>query len=76
LAKQHIHIQYVFDASLIIMLFDPAGQPASLHTYSVALEDGAFIGKIFSHSQNRDRIPQFLHAFQEHRYVSLVAYCL
>jgi len=41
--------------------------PASLHTYSIALEDGAFIGKIFSHTQNRTRIPEFLHAFQEHR---------
>ncbi|KAF7335651.1 FAD-binding-3 domain-containing protein [Mycena venus] len=41
--------------------------PVSLHTYSIALEDGAFIGKIFSHTKNRNRIPEFLHAFQEHR---------
>jgi len=41
--------------------------PVSLHTYAIALEDGAFIGKIFSHTRNRDRIPEFLHAFQEHR---------
>ncbi|KAJ6509748.1 hypothetical protein DFH09DRAFT_1198750 [Mycena vulgaris] len=42
----------------------PAG---SLHAYSIALEDGAFIGKIFSHTRDRDRIPEFLNAFQEHR---------
>ncbi|KAJ6520799.1 hypothetical protein DFH09DRAFT_1193753 [Mycena vulgaris] len=42
----------------------PAG---SLHAYSIALEDGAFLGKIFSHTRDRDRIPEFLNAFQEHR---------
>ncbi|KAJ6594841.1 hypothetical protein B0H19DRAFT_1247480 [Mycena capillaripes] len=41
--------------------------PGSLQTYAIALEDGAFIGKIFSHTRNRARIPEFLHAFQEHR---------
>ncbi|KAJ7662578.1 hypothetical protein DFH06DRAFT_1396681 [Mycena polygramma] len=41
--------------------------PGSLHTYSVALEAGAFIGKIFSHTRSPARIPEFLHAFQEHR---------
>ncbi|KAJ7123121.1 hypothetical protein C8R44DRAFT_785327 [Mycena epipterygia] len=42
----------------------PAG---SLQAYCIALEDGAFIGKIFSHTRNRDRVPEFLYAFQEHR---------
>ncbi|KAK6996669.1 FAD-binding-3 domain-containing protein [Favolaschia claudopus] len=41
--------------------------PAATHTYSVALEDGAFIGQIFSHTRSRNRVPEFLHAFQEHR---------
>ncbi|KAJ7901386.1 hypothetical protein B0H13DRAFT_2275210 [Mycena leptocephala] len=39
------------------------------HPYSVALEDAAFIGKIFSHTRNRDRVPEFFYAFQEHRHV-------
>lgn len=46
------------------------GKPGSVHSYSIALEDGLFIGKIFSHTQDRDRVPEFLSAFQEHRYVS------
>ncbi|KAJ7101478.1 hypothetical protein B0H15DRAFT_816225 [Mycena belliarum] len=41
--------------------------PAALHTYSVALEDGAFIGKVFSHTRDRVRIPEFFNAFEEHR---------
>ncbi|KAJ7910294.1 hypothetical protein B0H13DRAFT_612073 [Mycena leptocephala] len=41
--------------------------PGSVHSYSIALEDGLFIGKIFSHTQDRDRVPEFLSAFQEHR---------
>ncbi|KAJ7730978.1 hypothetical protein DFH07DRAFT_945262 [Mycena maculata] len=45
-------------------------KPASFHTYSIALEDGAFIGKIFSRTRNRDRVPEFFHAFQEHRHVT------
>ncbi|KAJ7204236.1 hypothetical protein C8J57DRAFT_1542344 [Mycena rebaudengoi] len=41
--------------------------PSSLHTYSIAIEDGAFIGKIFSHTRNPDRIAEFLNAFEENR---------
>ncbi|KAJ7689581.1 hypothetical protein B0H17DRAFT_634236 [Mycena rosella] len=41
--------------------------PASTHACSVAIEDGAFIGKIFSHTRNSDRIEEFLHAFEKHR---------
>ncbi|KAJ7687833.1 hypothetical protein B0H17DRAFT_1069413, partial [Mycena rosella] len=41
--------------------------PASIHTSSIAIEDGAFIGKIFSHTHNPDRIPEFMNAFEEHR---------
>jgi salicylate hydroxylase len=43
----------------------------SLHAYSIAIEDGAFIGKIFSHTHNPARIMEFLHAFQENRYVEV-----
>ncbi|KAJ7914777.1 hypothetical protein B0H13DRAFT_2270657 [Mycena leptocephala] len=43
--------------------------PGGFHPYSVALEDAAFIGKIFSHTRNRDRVPEFFYAFQEHRHV-------
>ncbi|KAJ7488100.1 hypothetical protein FB451DRAFT_1226419 [Mycena latifolia] len=53
-----------------VLVLGEAAHPfpaAALHTYSIALEDGAFIGKIFSHTRNRDRIPEFLHAFEEHR---------
>ncbi|KAJ6573487.1 hypothetical protein DFH09DRAFT_388963 [Mycena vulgaris] len=41
--------------------------PTSTHTCSVAIEDGAFIGKIFSHTRNPNRISEFLYAFEEHR---------
>jgi len=37
------------------------------HCYSAALEDGAFIGRIFSHTRDPARVPEFLYAFQEHR---------
>ncbi|KAF7323836.1 FAD-binding-3 domain-containing protein [Mycena kentingensis (nom. inval.)] len=39
----------------------------SLHTYSIAIEDGAFVGKIFSHTRNTGRVPEFLYAFEEAR---------
>ncbi|KAJ7750921.1 hypothetical protein DFH07DRAFT_826956 [Mycena maculata] len=41
--------------------------PISLHTCSIAIEDGAFIGKIFSHTRSPTRISEFLHAFEENR---------
>ncbi|KAJ7607031.1 hypothetical protein DFH06DRAFT_1250480 [Mycena polygramma] len=41
--------------------------PGAAHSYSISLEDGVFIGKVFSHTRNRDRVPEFLYAFQEHR---------
>ncbi|KAJ7822745.1 hypothetical protein B0H14DRAFT_3146237 [Mycena olivaceomarginata] len=39
----------------------------SLHSYSMALEDSAFIGQIFSHSFTVEDIPRFLHAYEESR---------
>ncbi|KAJ7429388.1 hypothetical protein B0H11DRAFT_2409446 [Mycena galericulata] len=41
--------------------------PLSLHACAVAIEDGAFIGKIFSHTRSPDRIREFLNAFEENR---------
>ncbi|KAJ7234513.1 hypothetical protein B0H12DRAFT_1222829 [Mycena haematopus] len=41
--------------------------PGGFHPYSVALEDGTFIGKIFSHTHDRGRVAELLYAFQEHR---------
>ncbi|KAJ7140828.1 hypothetical protein C8R44DRAFT_974572 [Mycena epipterygia] len=60
---------WVSESGKVLVLGEAAHPfpPASMHTYSVALEDGAFIGKIFSHTRNPDRIPEFLYAFQEHR---------
>ncbi|KAJ7123109.1 hypothetical protein C8R44DRAFT_160970 [Mycena epipterygia] len=60
---------WVSESGRILVLGEAAHPfpPASMHTYSIALEDGAFIGKIFSHTRNRDRVPEFLYAFQEHR---------
>ncbi|KAJ7197418.1 hypothetical protein GGX14DRAFT_471303, partial [Mycena pura] len=41
--------------------------PGAFHCYSASLEDGAFIGRIFSHTRDRARVPEFFNAFQEHR---------
>nr|GAT42402.1 predicted protein [Mycena chlorophos] len=41
--------------------------PVALQSYACALEDGAFLGKIFSHTDDPKRVPELLHAFQEHR---------
>ncbi|KAF7325450.1 FAD-binding-3 domain-containing protein [Mycena kentingensis (nom. inval.)] len=37
------------------------------HLHTAALEDGLFIGKIFSHTRDPARIPEFQKAFQEAR---------
>ncbi|KAJ7921364.1 hypothetical protein B0H13DRAFT_1985155 [Mycena leptocephala] len=60
---------WVSESGKVVVLGEAAHPypPGSLHKYSIALEDGAFIGKIFSHTRDRNRIPEFLHAFQEHR---------
>ncbi|KAJ7614921.1 hypothetical protein FB45DRAFT_1064549 [Roridomyces roridus] len=41
--------------------------PMALHSCSTAIEDGAFIGKVFSHTKDPARIPEFFHAFEETR---------
>ncbi|KAJ7730989.1 hypothetical protein DFH07DRAFT_1065847 [Mycena maculata] len=60
---------WVSESGRVLVLGDAAHPfpPGAYHSYSVALEDGTFIGKIFSHTRNRDRVPEFLYAFQEHR---------
>ncbi|KAJ7234508.1 hypothetical protein B0H12DRAFT_1076331 [Mycena haematopus] len=60
---------WVSESGRVVVLGEAAhpSPPAGLHPYSVALEDAAFIGKIFSHTRNRERVPEFLYAFQEHR---------
>ncbi|KAJ6449396.1 hypothetical protein C8R47DRAFT_1230667 [Mycena vitilis] len=68
--KDHYNLKsWVAQSGRVVALGEAAHPfpPGSLHTYSVALEDGAFIGKIFSHTRSPARIPEFLHAFQEHR---------
>ncbi|KAJ7314292.1 hypothetical protein DFH08DRAFT_1042040 [Mycena albidolilacea] len=53
-----------------VVLIGEAAHPfpiISLHAYAIAIEDGAFIGKIFSHIRDADRITEFLYAFEEKR---------
>ncbi|KAJ7812384.1 hypothetical protein B0H14DRAFT_2377620, partial [Mycena olivaceomarginata] len=68
--KNHYELDsWVSDSGKVVVLGE-AAHPfpiISLHTYSVAIEDGAFIGKIFSHTSDPGRIMEFLHAFQENR---------
>ncbi|KAJ6483245.1 hypothetical protein C8R45DRAFT_1215119 [Mycena sanguinolenta] len=45
----------------------PGRKHGATQAYSVALEDAAFVGKIFSHTKNPVRVPEFFRAFQEHR---------
>ncbi|KAJ6468076.1 hypothetical protein C8R47DRAFT_1151703 [Mycena vitilis] len=68
--KDHYDLKsWVSQSGKVVVLGEAAHPfpPGSLHTYSIALEDGAFIGKIFSYTRKKDRIPEFLYAFQEHR---------
>ncbi|KAJ7452772.1 hypothetical protein B0H11DRAFT_2072946 [Mycena galericulata] len=68
--QDHYELESWVSESGRVLVLGEAAHPfpaAALHAYSIALEDGAFIGKIFSHTRNRDRIPEFLYAFQEHR---------
>ncbi|KAJ7140900.1 hypothetical protein C8R44DRAFT_762051 [Mycena epipterygia] len=60
---------WVSESGKVLVLGEAAHPfpPVALHNYSVALEDGAFIGKIFSHTRDPKRVPEFLHAFEEHR---------
>ncbi|KAK7043476.1 FAD-binding-3 domain-containing protein [Favolaschia claudopus] len=68
--KNHQELQsWVSDSGKVLVLGE-AAHPfpvIALHAYSIAIEDGAFLGKIFSHTRNRARIAEFLHAFEESR---------
>ncbi|KAJ6483920.1 hypothetical protein C8R45DRAFT_999728 [Mycena sanguinolenta] len=68
--KNHHELQSWVSKSGRVAVLGEAAHPfpiISLHTYSIAIEDGAFIGTIFSHTRDPARIMEFLHAFQEHR---------
>lgn len=64
--KLPTHSRYVFSRPL--SRSNVLGKVISLHAYAIAIEDGAFIGKIFSHIRDADRITEFLYAFEEKRY--------
>ncbi|KAF8207946.1 hypothetical protein K438DRAFT_1575465, partial [Mycena galopus ATCC 62051] len=68
--KNHYELKSWVSKSGKVLLLGEAAHPfpiISLHTYSVAIEDAAFIGAIFSHTRNPARITEFLHAFEENR---------
>ncbi|KAJ7779890.1 hypothetical protein B0H16DRAFT_1500163 [Mycena metata] len=68
--KEHCDLEsWVSESGKLLAIGDAAHpfSPGTGHSYATALEDGAFIGKIFSHSRDPDRVPEFLRAFQEHR---------
>ncbi|KAJ7502600.1 hypothetical protein B0H11DRAFT_2274728 [Mycena galericulata] len=68
--KNHSKLRSWVSASGKVLLLGEAAHPfpiISLHTYSIAIEDGAFIGKIFSHTRNPSRVREFLGAFEENR---------
>ncbi|KAF7320609.1 FAD-binding-3 domain-containing protein [Mycena chlorophos] len=60
---------WVSESGKVLALGEAAhpAQACGLHTYSLAFEDGVFIGKIFSHSNDRERVPELFYAFEEHR---------
>ncbi|KAJ6483244.1 hypothetical protein C8R45DRAFT_299961 [Mycena sanguinolenta] len=61
---------WVSESGRVLVLGD-AAHPfpiGATQAYSVALEDAAFIGKVFTHTKNPARVPEFFRAFQEHRW--------
>ncbi|KAF7371324.1 FAD-binding-3 domain-containing protein [Mycena sanguinolenta] len=60
---------WVSESGRVLVLGDAAHPfpPGATQAYAAALEDAAFIGKIFSHTKNPTRVPDFFRAFQEHR---------
>ncbi|KAJ7039389.1 hypothetical protein C8F04DRAFT_1086640 [Mycena alexandri] len=68
--KNHYELESWVSESGKVVALGEAAHPfpiISLHTYSIAIEDGAFIGKIFSHTRDPARIPEFFNAFEENR---------
>ncbi|KAF8186096.1 hypothetical protein K438DRAFT_1765430 [Mycena galopus ATCC 62051] len=70
--KQHCELESWVSKSGRVLVVGEAAHPfppCSGQAYAAALEDATFIGKIFSHAQILDLVPEFLRAFQEHRQV-------
>ncbi|KAK7029274.1 FAD-binding-3 domain-containing protein [Favolaschia claudopus] len=68
--KQTYELESWISESGKLLAIGDAARPFSSgtgHPYVVALEDGLFIGKIFSHTRNASRVPELLRAFQQHR---------
>ncbi|KAJ7926409.1 hypothetical protein B0H13DRAFT_2653845 [Mycena leptocephala] len=68
--KNHCELDsWVSRSGKVLVLGEAAhpSPPTGAHTCSVAIEDGVFIGKIFSHTRDPDRIPEFFYAFEENR---------
>ncbi|KAF7297003.1 FAD-binding-3 domain-containing protein [Mycena indigotica] len=68
--QEHEPLQSWVSESGRVVVIGEAAHPfpaGAVYSYACALEDGSFIGKIFSHTQDRSRIPELLYAFQEHR---------
>ncbi|KAF7367871.1 FAD-binding-3 domain-containing protein [Mycena sanguinolenta] len=69
LKKPYALESWVSKSGRVVVLGEAAhpSPTGGLHPYAVALEDAVFIGKIFSHTRDRGRVPEFLYAFQEQR---------
>ncbi|KAK7042173.1 FAD-binding-3 domain-containing protein [Favolaschia claudopus] len=68
--KEHCKLDsWVTESGKVVALGEAAHPlpPGSVHAYSIGMEDGVFLGKLFSHITDHDQITEFLHAFQEHR---------
>ncbi|KAJ7611800.1 hypothetical protein FB45DRAFT_1037437 [Roridomyces roridus] len=68
--RKHVELKsWVSKSGRVLAVGDAAHAfpPMSLHSCSVAIEDGAFIGRLFSHTQDVARIPEFFHAFEDCR---------
>ncbi|KAJ6505352.1 hypothetical protein C8R45DRAFT_1209128 [Mycena sanguinolenta] len=69
LKKPYALESWVSKSGRVVVLGEAAhpSPTGGLHPYAIALEDAVFIGKIFSHTRDRGRVPEFLYAFQEQR---------
>ncbi|KAJ7128760.1 hypothetical protein C8R43DRAFT_1210140 [Mycena crocata] len=68
--KNHRELESWVSQSGTAIVLGEAAHPfptMSLHSYSIAIEDGAFIGKVFSRMNDPQRIGEFLSAFDERR---------
>ncbi|KAJ7624838.1 hypothetical protein FB45DRAFT_87460 [Roridomyces roridus] len=68
--KEHYELEsWISESGRVLAIGDAAHPfaPGSMHAYSCSLEDGVFVGTLFSHTRSASRVPQFFRAFQEHR---------